>query len=59
MLSDSVSAACTGTRGHDVSVTNDWERMSMAVLSAILVDTESGVLSAGADPRRDTYAIGR
>ena len=54
-----MNGAALTARGHDVSVTHDWERMSMAVLSAILVDTESGVLSAGADPRRDAYAIGR
>jgi gamma-glutamyltranspeptidase/glutathione hydrolase len=46
-------------RGHDVAVRNDWEPMSMGVLSAIVVDHESGVLTGGADPRRDTYAIGR
>ncbi len=43
--------------GHDVAVKDDWERMSTAVLSAIVV--ENGVLKGGADPRRDTYAIGR
>lgn len=43
--------------GHDIAVKDDWERMSMAVLSAILV--EDGILKGGADPRRDTYAIGR
>ncbi len=43
--------------GHDIAVKDDWERMSMAVLSAIVV--EDGVLKGGADPRRDTYAIGR
>jgi gamma-glutamyltranspeptidase/glutathione hydrolase len=47
------------SRGHDVAVRNDWEPMSMAVLSAIVVDPDSGVLTGGADPRRDTYAIGR
>jgi gamma-glutamyltranspeptidase/glutathione hydrolase len=46
-------------RGHDVAVRNDWEPMSMGVLSAIVVDPESGVLTGGADPRRDTHAIGR
>lgn len=46
-------------RGHDVAVRGDWEPMSMGVLSAIVVDPESGVLTGGADPRRDTYAIGR
>lgn len=43
--------------GHDIAVKDDWERMSMAVLSAIVV--EDGILKGGADPRRDTYAIGR
>lgn len=46
-------------RGHDVAVRGDWEPMSMGVLSAIVVDPESGMLTGGADPRRDTYAIGR
>jgi gamma-glutamyltranspeptidase/glutathione hydrolase len=46
-------------RGHDIVVKDDWERMSMAVLSTIVVDADAGTLSAGADPRRDTYAIGR
>lgn len=45
-------------RGHDIAVKDDWERMSMAVLSGIMVD-DAGVLIGGADPRRDTYAIGR
>ena len=38
---------------------SDWEPMSMAALSAIVIDPATGTLSAGADPRRDTYAIGR
>ena len=46
-------------RGHDIAVQDDWERMSMGVLSGITVDGDSGVLMGGADPRRDTYAIGR
>ena len=46
-------------RGHDVVVRSDWEEMSVGALSAIVVDAESGVLTAGADPRRDAYAIGR
>ena len=37
----------------------DWETMAMGVMSAITVDPVSGVLSGGADPRRETYAIGR
>ena len=51
--------AALSWRGHDIAVQDDWERMSMAVLSAIVVDAASGVLTGGADPRRDTYAIGR
>ena len=47
------------SRGHDVEVADDWEPMRMGVLSAITVNQETGVLSAGADPRRDTYAVGR
>jgi gamma-glutamyltranspeptidase len=31
----------------------------MGALSGIVVDREAGALKAGADPRRDTYAIGR
>lgn len=46
-------------RGRDVTRVDDWEAMDMGVMSAILVDPASGVLSGGADPRRETYAIGR
>ena len=53
-------------RGHDVKVMDDWTVLmppkttdAMGALSAILVDQESGVLKGGADPRHDTYAIGR
>ena len=45
-------------RGHDMRVIDDWSP-SMGALSGIVVDGESGVLKGGADPRRDTYAIGR
>lgn len=45
--------------GHDVRVVRDWEPMSMGVPATIVVDPDTGVLSGGADPRRDTYAIGR
>ena len=45
-------------RGHDIEMLNDWSP-AMGALSAIVVDHESGALKAGADPRRDTYAIGR
>jgi len=56
---DSKTADALTARGHDVRMRSDWEPMSMAALSAIVVDQEAGTLSGGADPRRDTYAIGR
>ena len=45
-------------RGHDVQALDEWSS-SVGGLSAIVVDQEAGVLKGGADPRRDTYAIGR
>ena len=45
-------------RGHDLRVLNEWSP-TMGALSGIVVDPESGTLKAGADPRRDTYAMGR
>jgi gamma-glutamyltranspeptidase/glutathione hydrolase len=56
---DAEVAADLAGRGHDVAVRADWEGMSVGALSAIVIDPDSGVLSAGADPRRDAYAIGR
>ena len=52
------STADLQNRGHDIHVINDWSP-SMGSLSGIVVDGETGVLKGGADPRRDTYAIGR
>ncbi len=46
-------------RGHDIRVLDDWGGMAMASMSAIVVDREKGALIGAADPRRDTYAIGR
>ena len=53
-------------RGHDVKVLNDWSVLmppsnteTRGALSAIVVDQESGVLKGAADPRLDTYAIGK
>lgn len=46
-------------RGHDLRVVDEWDSMDMGVMGVITIDPSSGVLSAGADPRRDTYAIGR
>ena len=51
-------AAGLSARGHDVNALDDWSPM-MGAMSAIVVDHEAGVLKAGADPRRDSYAVGR
>ena len=45
-------------RGHDVDVWNDWTPR-MGALCGIEIDRERGGLSAGADLRRDGYAMGR
>ena len=44
--------------GHHVKTLKDWSPV-MGALSAIVVDHEMGTLIGGADPRRDSYAIGR
>ncbi len=44
--------------GHDVRVLDDWST-SCGAMSAIVVDGDRGVLSGGADARRDSYAVGR
>jgi gamma-glutamyltranspeptidase/glutathione hydrolase len=41
-------------RGHRLSVRGPW---TMNATSAIVIDPETGVLSAGADPRGDNYAL--
>lgn len=41
-------------RGHRVTVNGPW---SMSATSAIVVDPQTGTLSAGADPRGDNYAL--
>jgi gamma-glutamyltranspeptidase len=45
-------------KGHQLQVLDDWATI-MGSSQAILVDPETGVLKAGADPRRQAYAIGR
>ena len=45
-------------RGHKIQYLDDWSP-STGAMSAIVRDYKSGTLTAGADPRRDTYAIGR
>ncbi|HYM11585.1 MAG TPA: gamma-glutamyltransferase [Bryobacterales bacterium] len=41
-------------RGHKVSLRGPW---TMGATSAIVIDPQTGVLSAGADPRGDNYAL--
>jgi gamma-glutamyltranspeptidase/glutathione hydrolase len=50
---ESVREALT-RRGHKLRVAGPW---TMGSLAAIMVDSKTGVLSAGTDPRVDAYAI--
>jgi gamma-glutamyltranspeptidase/glutathione hydrolase len=43
-------------RGHDVNVIADWSWV-VGGGQGVMRDRESGALMAGADPRRDGYAI--
>ena len=54
----SETAAELERRGHKAEVWDDWTGR-MGCLCAIEVHRERGGLSAGSDPRRDGYAIGR
>ena len=45
------------SRGHAVELLDDWDPV-MGSAQVILIDTGEGVLKAGADPRRQAYAIG-
>jgi gamma-glutamyltranspeptidase/glutathione hydrolase len=42
-------------KGHNVSVVDRW---SFGSAKIILQDRETGTLMAGADPRREAYALG-
>jgi len=44
-------------RGHQIDLLPDWSA-SVGGAQGILVDSESGVMMGGADPRRDGYVIG-
>ena len=55
---DSEVVAELNRRGHKMEVWDDWTSR-MGCLCAIQVDRDRGGLSAGADPRRDGYAMGR
>ena len=45
-------------RGHDVHVLPPYATL-MGSSQVIVIDRDNGVLQAGADPRRQAYAIGR
>ena len=46
-------------RGHDVEVLPGMSQAYSSSVSAITVDQETGILMGGADPRRETYVMGR
>ncbi|MBI9083712.1 MAG: gamma-glutamyltransferase [Desulfobacterales bacterium] len=46
------------SKGHDVQVTKGYAEI-MGSSQTIMIDRENGVLKAGADPRRQAYAIGK
>jgi gamma-glutamyltranspeptidase/glutathione hydrolase len=43
--------------GHRIKTENDWAEPSGGMV-VVIRDPNTGVLSAGADPRRECYAIG-
>lgn len=55
-LAETVAEDLAG-RGHDVAVWDDCTWLAGAVC-AIVKDRDSGIFSAGADPRRAAYALG-
>ncbi len=55
---DPATAAELVGLGHDLRVLDNWTPTGGA-MNAITVDHERGVLTGGADPRRDSYAMGR
>ena len=50
--------AALKSKGHDVQVVEDYAEI-MGSSQVIEIDRKNGVLSAGADPRRQAYAIGK
>lgn len=53
---DEATRAALGRRGHQVNVIDDWSWV-VGGGQGIARDPESGALMAGADPRRDGYAL--
>ena len=50
--------AALKARGHNVQILGEYAEI-MGSSQVVIVDRENGVLKAGADPRRQAYAIGR
>jgi gamma-glutamyltranspeptidase/glutathione hydrolase len=50
--------AALKAKGHHVHLTEDYAEI-MGSSQVIMIDPENGVLKAGADPRRQAYAIGK
>ena len=44
-------------KGHEITLLGDWS-IEVGGGQGISIDSESGVMMAGADPRRDSYALG-
>ena len=53
-----VTANALKSLGHDVEHWPDWTELAGGAC-AIVVDKERGILQGGADPRRESYALGR
>jgi len=54
---DAATISDLAARGHDILAWPDWTRLAGTV-NSIVKDTQAGVLTASADPRRATYAVG-
>ncbi len=55
---DEATANALKSLGHDVERWPDWTELAGGAC-AIVVDRERGILLGGADPRRESYALGR
>ena len=55
---DEVTANALESLGHDIERWPEWTELAGGAC-AIVVDKERGILQGGADPRRESYALGR
>ena len=53
---DPATAQALAARGHEIQTWPDWTMLAGSV-EAILTDPKTGMMGAGADPRRPAYAI--